>query len=54
MNTDRVKQIIQRTAGVATVKLDINEETAIVTGKFDLNQLCNALEESGFLPNLMQ
>jgi len=41
---DCVKQIIQRIAGVVTVKVDTNEETAVVNGKFDLNQLFNALE----------
>jgi len=40
--------------GVTTVKVDAYEETATITGKFDLNQLCNSLEESGYLPSLIQ
>jgi len=51
---ERVQQIIIGCKGVTTLKLDPNEETATINGKFDLSEVCNSLEEAGFLPNLMQ
>jgi len=51
---ERVKQLISACKGVNSVHVDTNEETATIKGKFDLSELCNSLEESGFLPNLIQ
>lgn len=46
----RVKNIIQKIPGVTSSEINVNDELATIEGKFNVNQVCVALEESGFLP----